>query len=151
MQKAKNIFLIFLGVTFFSCDKLDTRELLVKNDSDKVIFSILSGNDAMNEGPFYYEYTDDFSESKRGDYDEPYIFEEIKKGQTIANSDRPRYWDNYFKTLEDKKARLFIVEKDSVDKYGWKTIFSRNIYSKKYLLTIEDLDSLSWIITYRGK
>ncbi|PWJ95344.1 hypothetical protein BC749_1147 [Flavobacterium araucananum] len=31
----------------------------------------------------------------------------LKKGEIIANYDRPRYWDNYFNRLEDKKARLF--------------------------------------------
>ena len=149
MLKAKILLFILLLINFCSCDKLDTRDLFVKNNSDKVIFSILSGNDSMNDAPFYYEYTDDFFESKRGDYDAPFIFEEIKKGQIIANSDRPRYWDNYFNSLEDKQARLFIVEKDSVDKYGWKIIFSRNIYSKKYLFTIEDLNNQNWTITYK--
>jgi hypothetical protein len=61
----------------------------------------------MNDAPFYYEYTDDFSESKRGDYDAPCIFTEIKKGEIIANYNRPRYWDNYFNRLEDKKAIQF--------------------------------------------
>lgn len=151
MLKVKALLFFALLIIFCSCDKLDTRELLLKNNSEKVIFGILSGNDSMNDGSFYYEYKDDFSESKRGDYDAPFVFEEIKKGQIIANSDRPRYWNNYFNSLEDKQARLFIVEKDSVDKYGWKTIFSKNIYSKKYLFTIEDLDNLNWTITYKGK
>jgi hypothetical protein len=151
MHKAKIVLFTFLLFNFFSCDKLDNRDLLVKNNSDKPIFSILSGNDAMNDGPFYYEYTAEFSESQRGDYDSPFLFQEIKKGQTLANSDRPRYWENYFNELEDKKARVFIVEKDSVDKYGSKTIFSRNIYSEKYLLTPDELEKLDWTIAYNGK
>lgn len=151
MLKAKNFLSLFLLFNFCSCDKLDTRELLVKNSSDKVIFSILSKNDNMNEAGFYYEYQDNFDETKRGDYDAPFIFEEIKNGQTIENHDRPRFWDNYFNELEDKKARLFIVQKDSVDKYGWKEIFKKNIYNKKYLFTIEDLDKINWTITYDGK
>jgi hypothetical protein len=151
MLKIKTFIFIFLLFNFYSCDKLDTRELLVKNSSDKVIFSILSENDNMNDGGFYYEYQDDFDESKRGDYDAPFIFLEIKKGQIVANGDRPRYWDTFFNTLEDKKARLFIVQKDSVDKYGWKEIFKKNIYNKKYLFTIEDLDKINWEIEYKGE
>ncbi|MDD5150460.1 MAG: hypothetical protein PHC28_08240 [Flavobacterium sp.] len=104
----------------------------------------------MNNGGFYYEYQNGFDESERGDYDVPFVFTEIKSGQIIANHDGPRFWDNYFNSLEDKKARLFIVQKDSVDKYGWKEIFKKNIYNKKYLFTIKDLDSLNWTITYDG-
>lgn len=148
MLKAK-IFLFLLFV-FYSCDKLDTRELLVKNNSNTLIYSILSENDSMNDAGFYYEYKNDFDETKRGDYDAPFIFSEIKKGQIIANHDRPRFWDNYFNRLVDKKARLFIVQKDSVDKYGWKEIFKKNIYNKKYYLTMKELDSLNWTITYDG-
>lgn len=147
----KILFVFFLFNSFCSCDKLDTRKLLVKNISDKAIFSILSENDNMNDAGFYYEYQNGFDETQRGDYDASFIFSEIKTGQLIENHDRPRFWDNYFQRLEDKKARLFIVQKDSVDKYGWKEIFKKNIYNKKYYLTIKDLDSLNWTITYDGK
>jgi hypothetical protein len=150
MLKNKIFIFLFFLFHFCSCDKLDTRDIFVKNNSDKVIFSILSDNDSMNSGGFYYEFRDDFDESKRGKYDMPFIFNEIKKGQKDYNGDRPRYWDTYFDSLEDKKARLFIVHKDSVDKYGWKVIFKKNIYNKKYLFTIKDLDSLNWTITYDG-
>nr|WP_315153057.1 hypothetical protein [uncultured Flavobacterium sp.] len=150
MLKSKIIIFLFILFNFCSCDKVDTRELVVKNNSDKVIFSIFSENDKMNDAGFYYEYQNGFDETKRGDYDAPFIFTEIKKGQIIANYDTPRFWDTFFNTLEDKKARLFIVEKDSVDKYGWKTIFKKNIYNKKYFITLEKLDSLNWQIEYKG-
>ena len=150
MLKAKNFLSLFLLFNFCSCDKYDSRELLVKNSSNKLIFSILSKTDNMNEAGFYYEYQNGFDETKRGDYDVPFIFEEIKNGQTIGNHDTPRFWDNYFNELEDKKARLFIVQKDSLDKYGWKEIFKKNIYNKKYYLTMKQLDSLNWTITYDG-
>lgn len=151
MLKFKVIIFLFVLFNFCCCDKLDTRDIFVKNNSDKVIFSIFSDNDNMNNAGFYYEYQDGFDESKRGDYDAPFIFTEIKKGQIVANYDTPRYWDTFFNTQEDKKARLFIVEKDSIEKYGWKEIFNKNIYNKKYLITLEQLDSLNWQIEYTGK
>ncbi|GEM_PF-743976 len=150
MLKTSKILLIFILLNFCSCDKLDTRELIVKNSSDKIIYSILSENDSMNDSGFYYEYQDDFNESKRGDYDAPFVFEEIMSGKMIANSDRPRYWNNYFQRLEDKKARLFIVEKDSVDKYGWKTIFAKNIYSKNILSLLINWIALTGKLNIKG-
>ena len=79
----KNLFGFFLFISFCSCDKYDTRELFVKNSSDKEIFSILSENDNMNDAGFYYEYQNGFDETQRGDYDSPFIFTEIKTGQRI--------------------------------------------------------------------
>jgi hypothetical protein len=151
MLQVKIFLSLFLLITFYSCDKLDDRELRVKNNSDKTIYSILSENDSMNHSGFYYEYQQGFDENKKGDYDTPFIFQEIRKGQTAANHDRPRYWEHYFNRLEDRKARLFIIQKDSVQKYGWKMIFKKNSYSKKYDITMQQLDSLNWIIGYDGK
>ena len=56
MLKFKVIIFLFALFNFCSCDKLDTRDIFVKNNSDKVIFSIFSDNDNMNNAGFYYEY-----------------------------------------------------------------------------------------------
>lgn len=61
------------------------------------------------------------------------------------------FWEEYIKTCDNQKLRYYIIKKDSVDKYGWKEIFKKNIYNKKYLFTIEDLDKINWQIEYRGE
>lgn len=60
-------------------------------------------------------------------------------------------WEEYIKTCDNQKIRYYIIKKDSVDKYGWKKIFNKNIYNKKYLFTIEDLDKINWEIEYKGE
>jgi len=60
-------------------------------------------------------------------------------------------WEEYIKTCDSQKIRYYIIKKDSVDKYGWKQIFKKNIYNKKYLFTIEDLDKINWQIEYKGE
>lgn len=61
------------------------------------------------------------------------------------------FWEEYIKTCDDQKIRYYIIKKDSVDKYGWKEIFKKNIYNKKYLFTIEELDKINWEIEYKGE
>jgi hypothetical protein len=61
------------------------------------------------------------------------------------------YWEEYIKTCDNQKLRYYIIKKDSVDKYGWKEIFKKNIYNKKYLFTIEDLNKINWEIEYKGE
>ena len=60
-------------------------------------------------------------------------------------------WEEFIKTCDNQKIRFFIVKKDSIDKYGWKEIFKKNIYNKKCLFTIEDLDKINWEINYIGE
>jgi len=60
-------------------------------------------------------------------------------------------WEDYIEKRDSKKIRLYIIVKDSVDKYGMNNIFKKNIYNKKHLFTIEDLDKLNWVFAYKGK
>jgi len=50
----------------------------------------------------------------------------------------------------EPKARLFIIQKDSVQKYRWKRIFKKNSYNKKYGITMQQSDSLNRAIGYDG-
>jgi hypothetical protein len=140
------IFLIFIS----ACDRLDNRMLEVENNSDKTIYSIISSDNQIGTEGFYWEF----------EYDEKHIFTKedslflfkftpILPNEKIENHDRPRFWDSYFEGIEDKKLRLFIVTQDSVEKYGWHKIFKKNIYTKKYILSKEDLDKQNWTIIYK--
>jgi len=46
---------------------------------------------------------------------------------------------------------LFIIQKDSVQKYRWKIIFKKNSYNKKYGITMQQSDSLNRAIGFDGK
>lgn len=46
-------------------------------------------------------------------------------------------WEKYIKTCDDQKIRYYIIKKDSVDKYGWKEIFKKNIYNKNIFLQLK--------------
>ena len=117
-------------------DITDNRCIITHNKSQKSIYCFYLNRDLIKmDGPPKYSFP-------------PY--------ETKANSDdcnlivKPR-WEEYIKTCDEQKIRYYIIKKDSIDKYGWKEIFSKNIYNKKYLFTIKDLDSLNWTITYDDK
>ena len=142
----KNINFIVFGLCtlFFSCmDYYDGRNLVINNKSNKSIYSIISKNEEMSNSSFY----DEFKEyvSFRGDH---FVFREIKPDMKAENHDRPRDWNSFFKTTDKGELRLFIISKDSVDKYGWNKIFKCKIYNKKYKLSINDLEYVNWEIIY---
>lgn len=155
MEKLLNTFLVIL--LFFissSCifDKIDRRELMIHNNSDEIIYAIISSNDSIYDIENYDDFI--FKENciyaKAGNI-KSFCFTGIGSKKRLPSDGGTYKWDVFFESVENKKARLFIIQKDSVDKYGWKEIFKKNIYNKKYLFTIEDLDKINWQIEYKGE
>jgi hypothetical protein len=133
-------------------DKIDKRNLIICNNSNKVIYNVISSNDSIynlgNHDDFVYK--GNYIYTKEGDI-KMFGFTAINPKEKLPSNGGSTKWDVYFESIYDKKIRLFIIKKDSVDKYGWKEILKKNIYNKKYLFTIEDLDKINWIITYDSK
>jgi hypothetical protein len=98
---------------------------------------------------YYAEFQGDENKYIKTNQIDKFIFEPIKPTESATNHDRPMYWDISFEQIEDKKIRLFIVPQDSVDKYGWFKIFQKNVYAKKYTLSLKDLESKNWEIVYQ--
>lgn len=130
-------------------DKIDKRELIVHNKSKKTVFSIISPNDSLIGSEYYSEFKHDENYVyTKADSLFAFRFEEIESGGKVSNHDRPRDWDSYFGRIENKKLCLYIISKDSVEKYGWYKIFKKNIYNKKYQLSLYELEKSKWEIVY---
>jgi hypothetical protein len=150
MKSFKILIFIFFAHTLFGCmDKIDNRYLMVKNNSEKTIYSIISPDNQMVTSGYYAEFQGDENKYIKTNQIDKFIFEPIKPTESATNHDRPMYWDISFEQIEDKKIRLFIVPQDSVDKYGWFKIFKKNVYAKKYTLSLKDLESQNWEIVYQ--
>ena len=135
-----NFFTLIIFVTLIvSCmDYYDSEQLSISNKSKSTIFSIISPNDNIAGSSFYSENA----------Y-HTFHFEPIKPNQKIENHDRPRDWKSYFEKIPDKKIRIFIVEQDSVVKYGWKKIFEKQLFSKKYMLLLSELEKNHWEVQFK--
>lgn len=153
VKSLKKGFVFFILFILSSCiDKIDKRNLIICNNSNKVIYSVISSNDSIyNLGNYDdFVYKGNYIYTKEGDI-KMVGFTAINPKEKLPSNGGSTKWDVYFESIYDKKIRLFIIKKDSVDKYGWKEILKKNIYNKKYLFTIEDLDKINWTITYDGK
>ena len=56
-------------------------------------------------------------------------------------------WDEVLVSPKDTIS-IFILSKDTVDKYGWDKIRSDYNVLKRYDLSLDDLKKLSWKVTY---
>jgi hypothetical protein len=136
-MKQIKIYCLISFLLFISCigHKVDNRFIITQNNSEEKIYSFFLENELCNVNIFtnFYFPKDSLLPNEKS-------FDHVDK----------LTWEEYIKTCDDQKIRYYIVKKDSVDKYGWKEVFSKNIYNKKYLFTIEDLDKMNWTITYDG-
>jgi hypothetical protein len=115
---------------FSSCvrDRVDTRTLVFINESTNDIYWIKSEN-----GKFEKQF-----------YDAQII--ETNTSGSIRNIRPP--WDVTIEYSKDKKLSIYIVIKDSVDKYGWDNVYKKMMYSKKYLIDMQYLKDNKWTIVY---
>jgi hypothetical protein len=112
--------------------KPDTTELFVTNNTKEPIFLLWSESDQIDSLQF------------------PLFNWNVKPNSRECHFLKIEFINRFGKESH-KIARLFIVNKTDVDKYGWNKIFSTNIYSKKYLISKDTLVSHNWEIVYSGK
>ena len=151
-MRKQGLIILFFSAIFFSCSEgFDSNNILIENQSNNSIYSILSLNDEMFDYNKFLikERIERGEELSVIDITGLFISDEILPKSKNQNSGRPREWKPYINSSSDKKMRLFIIEKDSVDKYGWKLIHQNKIYNKKYLLTLDSLKKWNWKIIYK--
>lgn len=148
----KNVIIyICLFILFTSCmDKIDIREISVKNNTNDKIFYSLSNSDLVLDIDSSMIFKDKINNLEIFKLDISHSFiDSLNAKESHLTSRRPADWRSYFDPYnKGEKLRIFIISKDSVDKYGWEGIYAKNIYNKKYTLDIDDLDSLNWTIEY---
>jgi hypothetical protein len=130
-MQIKIILLTFLTL-LYSCDITENRFITIKNNSNKTIHCYVSTEDTNSKN--YNENEDLAIDIHKNDY----------------NSINPVrvFWEDYLNKCKNGKLRLYIIKKDSVEKYGWQKINEKEIYNKKYKLDIQDLEKINWEIIF---
>ena len=118
-----------LMITSCMRDRVDNRSLSIINNSNETIYWIRL-------------YNDKFEKPENWDHD---II--LPTSNTYLIQPKPS-WDDLIKSIEDGKLRIYIVNKDSVDKYGWDNVYKKSIFSKKYLIDMQYLKDNKWTIVY---
>ena len=133
----RKIILILSFLLLFSCNSSKYNHVTIINNSESSIVCFLSEKDIIEMKGVFDMHSP--SEIKKNDF--AFIGSDTFQGS----------WTRFLENCNNKEARLYIIAKDSVDKYGWDKIYEKGIYNKKYLLTIEGLNKIDWEITYDGK
>ena len=121
-------------------DNIELRDIKVINKTDEDIYCFCLFTDSLKDRYGGYYNTEIFDNCFK-----------IKKDSIGNVYDKPQDWDSYMAHSEGGKMRFIIISQDSVNKYGWREVIMKNIYTKVYKLNINDLDKNKWEIIYNGK
>ena len=127
-----NIFkvVLFLFLTSFSCDKEDKHiSINLVNNTEKSFYAISSYSSPDTSIGSYNVSADILSNTTSKIYS--------KVG-----------WVQRIETIEDKTLIIFLIDKDTFAVYSTSDIQENYRISKRYDLTVDELDSLGWTITY---
>jgi len=112
--------------------KPDSTLVILSNKTDRKIYMLLSNSDIIDTTQF------SLRRSVINENSEKYFYAKIK-------------FINQFARGSGKFARLFIIKKSDVDKYGWDWIIAKSIYSNKFLINEDTLVNHNWELIYTGK
>jgi len=124
--------LIFISSVFIYCDKIETRILFVKNDSKSAIVCLITKKELNLTTTGDDVLAVNLKANEEGD----------------LNPGKPS-WERFIKKCDEQKLHFYIINQDSINKYSFDTIFKKNMYVKKYYLTIEDLEKMNFRMSYQ--
>ena len=107
MKRYSLIFLLSLILCSCMDRAIDNRELKIYNESNGIIYYFVSESDIFVNP--YQDYSADVLNSNNS----------VKQDTFAYFIDKPINWEDFIKDCKNGKMRLFIVKKDSVDKYGY--------------------------------
>lgn len=128
-MKMNILSVILLVLCNVGCDKLADH-----------VYSIKIQNNTTDTIQFYASYV----------YPDTTIINE-KPRLKMAYPSKYSYLDSKEKwedILPSDTISIYILSKDTVDKYSWDLIRSGNRILKRYDLSVKDLEKQNWIVTY---
>ncbi len=109
------------------------------DDYQKYIWLVNNSNNSFTAVPSFYSPDTAFN-TFRGSYD------------VLPNQRNPLGskigWRNRINGIKDKTLIIFLVDLDTLSSYNIDEIMSEYRITKRYDLTVEELESMDWTITY---
>ena len=142
MKSMKHILLYLAAIlVLISCDRGDGK-LKIVNNSDDDIYYLDQCNDTITSYPI--EYKNDKIDS---------LFSNLLKvkeeyGLIVVNTKWEYFINNQ---CNDSTIRIYFFKKELVENVDKETFLKRQVYSKKFKLTVKDLERMNWRVVYDGK
>ena len=136
----KNTILILLVAFFMSCEKKHSKLVIINNTIKPVYhYEVFDTVFTLTENNFY-NYPNYLINPN--DTAKPTLF----GGTQIRNKDY-NLWEERIKQSPSKHLSIFILNKDTLNKYPKDIIWKYNKYQSKHTFTIDSLKKCNWTLT----
>jgi len=133
MKNISKIILVLIGLLFLNCSH---------NINDKPL-DIYLNNTSNQNIRFLYDFF-------------PFEQEKVPMHYTVflLEGHKINFSNGAIRTFDFKKYNIFFIKiwkQSTLDRYTWEEIQQKDIYDKKYSLTLDDIQRMNYTIVYDGK
>ena len=137
----KNISYIIAILLLISCDRFDTKLSLENKTNDTIYYIEMYSDDRIEWNPLV---------KKDGKVDT--TISQFIMPKEIKNIAIMGTWEELINDeCKDSAIRIYFYKRELVENMSKYTFLKRQVYSKKYKLTVKDLERMKWKVTFEGK
>ncbi len=130
--------LVLICFFLYSCipkDRIESRFIKIANNSNQDLIFLLSEKGEFN----------------RPVYDEQILFLNTNTSDSLLCSESYFSWEDMMKESDNKKLNIYIVKKNSLNKYGEQidSIFKNHEFYRKCSFDIEFIEKNNWRIVFK--
>jgi hypothetical protein len=145
-MKIRNLVPAFLTFTLISCDFIlgyKPKGVVLFNNSSQNLY-VLRGYDSLKLG-----YNPFAEQEFRGTDEKGVKFNKIGSPNLLRPKDSTGVTDYFWGKNNKKEPRnIIIINEDLKQKYSWKELVDRQLYTKKYTFTPSEAEKFNWKIVY---
>ncbi len=75
----------------------------------------------------------------------------IQDNLTLIKNNKSFSTDFWSILFESKQLNILIYKQSTLDSYSWKEIQDANLFDKRYVLTLDELKAMNYIVVYNGE
>ncbi len=135
----------FLIIAWFGMEPVKGDFLKITNKTEKSLFYCYSYSDEL---PITIPFLD-LKKSRNMKYYGISEFNILPDSSTSINSTGTFWKEEIAFRSQDKTLRIFTFDGQVISTISWEVIRNKNLWEKKYLITLDELELLKWSIELR--
>ncbi len=141
----RKLFILLLFSTIIGCSLTDSKQesIEIYNNTDSAIYLYYSCSDSIYLTPKLVLFDTIINRGK-----EKIISPEYRVNAFSSGGIGVRGRKNLINNCTDKRIRLFFIKEETMMNNSWNDIYKWQLYEKKIILTIEEMEKNNWTVTF---
>lgn len=144
----RRLTILLLISTFISCSLFDSEQgaINIYNNTDSAVYITYSCSDSICLSPQLVLFDTIVNNGRETIISPNYRVNAYSYGG-IGTTGRK----NLINDCIDKRLRLFFIKEETLKNFSWNDIFIWQLYEKKVILTIDEMEKTDWTVTYQSE